>query len=273
MKLHGSAKTCPTSRRLIARRVFDQGWTLAAAAEAAGVSVVTARKWVERYREGDAVLGDRSSRPSRIHRLADSKVEAIVHLRRLRMTAAEIAESLGLALSTVSRWLKRVGLGKRSRLDPPEPPNRCERRHPGELVHVDIKQLGRISVLGAGHRVLGHKKSQFNCSDSIRGRVLDGQGSTPTRSAGVSSIPASACVIEVALNGMTTKRVNPNVPRGPTEIADDALACVATAATIIHNHNDEKMWEVEPPQAPLVGDTCRSVTRRGGPHGPDQGAA
>jgi len=174
MKLHGSAKTCPNSRRLIASRVLDHGWTLAAAAEAAGVSVVTARKWVERYREGDAVLGDRSSRPSRIHRLADSKVEAIVHLRRLRMTAAEIAESLGLALSTVSRWLKRVGLGKRSRLDPPEPPNRYERRHPGELVHVDIKQLGRISVLGAGHRVLGHKKSQFNFRREGRVKRLTG---------------------------------------------------------------------------------------------------
>src|SRR6266700_2654744 len=102
MKLHGSARTCPNSRRLIASRLLE-----------------------------------RSSCPRRIHRLADSKIEAITHLRRLRMTAAEIAETLGLALSTVSRWLKRIGLGKRSRLDPP---NRYERRYPGELVHVDIKQ-------------------------------------------------------------------------------------------------------------------------------------
>jgi transposase InsO family protein len=160
MKLHGSARTCPNSRCLIASRVLERGWTLAAAAEAAGVSVVTARKWVGRFADGDRRLLDRSSRPRRIDRLPDSKVAAIAHLRRLRMTAAEIAESLGLALSTVSRWLKRIGLGKRSRLDPPEPPNRYERRHPGELVHVDIKQLGRISVRGAGHRVLGHRKSQ-----------------------------------------------------------------------------------------------------------------
>ena len=76
------------------------------------------------------------------------------------MTAAEIAEVLWLALSTVSLWLKRIGLGKRSRLEPPEPPNRYERRHPGELVHVDIKQLGRISARGAGHRMVGHRKSQ-----------------------------------------------------------------------------------------------------------------
>jgi len=77
------------------------------------------------------------------------------------MTAAQIAEVLGLALSTVSLWLKRIGLGKRSRLEPPEPPNRYERRHPGELVHVDIKQLGRISPRGAGHRMVGNRRSQI----------------------------------------------------------------------------------------------------------------
>jgi len=77
------------------------------------------------------------------------------------MTAAEIAEILGLPLSTISLRLKRIGLGKRSRLTPPEPPNRYERRHPGELVHVDIKKLARISVRGAGHRVLGQRASQY----------------------------------------------------------------------------------------------------------------
>jgi transposase InsO family protein len=87
-------------------------------------------------------------------------VDAIERLRRLRMTAAEIAEVLELPLSTVSLWLQRIGLGKRSRLEPLEPPNRYERRHPGELVHIDIKKLGRISVFGAGHRVLGHRQSQ-----------------------------------------------------------------------------------------------------------------
>ena len=86
-------------------------------------------------------------------------MQAIESLRRLRMTAAEIAEVLELPLSTVSVWLRRIGLGKRSRLSPPEPPNRYERRHPGELVHVDIKKLGRISVRGAGHRVLGQAKA------------------------------------------------------------------------------------------------------------------
>ena len=163
MKLHGNARTCPKSRALIARRVLEEGWSLTAAAEAAGVSEPTARKWVKRGRAGQS-LEDRSSRPKHSPaQLPKHLVEAIESLRRVWMTAAEIAEILGLAISTVSLWLKRIGLGKRSRLEPPEPPNRYERRHPGELVHVDIKQLGRISVRGAGHRVLGHgqKQSQF----------------------------------------------------------------------------------------------------------------
>jgi transposase InsO family protein len=83
-------------------------------------------------------------------------VDAIAALRRLRMTAAEIAEVLGLALSTVSAWLRRVGLGKRSHLKPPEPPNRYERGRPGELVHVDVKKLGRFGV--AGKRMVGHRQ-------------------------------------------------------------------------------------------------------------------
>lgn len=102
---------------------------------------------------------DRSSAPKRVpHRLPAGRVAAIKALRKLRMTAEEIAEVLGLALSTVSRWLKRIGLGKRSRLEPPEPPNRYERKRPGELVHVDIKKLGRIR--GIGHRISGQRSSQ-----------------------------------------------------------------------------------------------------------------
>jgi len=160
MKLHRNARTCPKSRELIAKRVLEQGWSLGSAAEAAGVSEPTARKWARRHAAGES-LQDRPSRPHRSPaRLPESLVQAIEKLRRVRMTAAEIAEILGLALSTVSLWLKRIGLGKRSRLEPLEPPNRYERRHPGELVHVDIKQLGRISARGAGHRMVGHRKSQ-----------------------------------------------------------------------------------------------------------------
>jgi transposase len=162
MKLHGNARTCPNSRRLLVERVIEQSWSVSAAAAAAGVSERTVYRWLARFRrEGVEGLRDRSSRPLRSPtQLPERKVGAILTLRRLRMTAAQIAEVLALALSTVSLWLKRIGLGKRSRLEPPEPPNRYERRRPGELVHVDIKQLGRISELGAGHRVLGHRASQ-----------------------------------------------------------------------------------------------------------------
>jgi transposase InsO family protein len=162
MKLHGNARTCPNSRRLLVERVIEAGWSVSAAAAAAGVSERTVYRWLSRWREqGLEGLSDRSSRPLRSPRqLPENSVEAIKALRKLRMTASEIAEVLHLALSTVSLWLKRIGLGKRSRLEPPEPPNRYERRHPGELVHVDIKTLGRISVRGAGHRMVGHRKSQ-----------------------------------------------------------------------------------------------------------------
>jgi transposase InsO family protein len=164
MKLHGNARTCPNSRRLLAERVIEEGWSVSAAAAAAGISERTVYRWLGRYRqEGADGLIDRSSRPRRSPRqLPAAKVQAIGSLRRLRMTAAEIAEVLSLALSTVSLWLKRIGLGKRSRLEPPEPPNRYERRHAGELVHVDIKQLGRISERGAGHRMVGHRKSKIS---------------------------------------------------------------------------------------------------------------
>jgi transposase InsO family protein len=164
MKLHGNARTCPNSRRLLVARVIEQGWSVPAAAAAAGISERTVYRWLARWRQdGSEGLLDRSSRPLRSPRqLSGCRVQAIGSLRRLRMTAAEIAEVLGLALSTVSLWLKRIGLGKRSRLSPPEPPNRYERRHAGELVHVDIKQLAGISARGAGHRMVGHRRSQIS---------------------------------------------------------------------------------------------------------------
>ena len=144
------------------RRIEEEGWALIPAAEAAGISVRSARKWLSRWRaEGEAGLLDRSSAPRRRPtRLPADRLEAIEALRRLRMTAAEIAEVLGMALSTVSRWLRRIGLGRRGALAPPEPPNRYERKRPGELIHVDVKKLGRIGRRGAGHRVLGPGRRQ-----------------------------------------------------------------------------------------------------------------
>src|SRR2546428_10387855 len=146
MKLHANAPFGPKGRLTMVRRVIAEGWSLTEAAEAAGVSDRTAGKWTRRYlEEGEAGLSDRSSEPFSVpHRTPEDRVEAIACLRRVRMTGAEIAECLGMALSTVSVVLKRIGLGKLSRLDPPEPPNRYERRRAGELLHIDVKKLGRI---------------------------------------------------------------------------------------------------------------------------------
>jgi transposase InsO family protein len=136
-----------------------EGIALTEAAEAAGVSARTARKWVRRYREqGEVGLFDRSSAPRRVHNAtAPERVEAIASLRRLRMTGPEIAETLEMATSTVSAVLKRIGLGKLSRLEAEEPIRRYERRRAGELIHIDVKKLGRIGPHGAGHRVLGRR--------------------------------------------------------------------------------------------------------------------
>jgi transposase InsO family protein len=155
MKLHANARTCPHSRRLTVDRVQVQGWTLAAAAEAAGVSVRTVSKWRRRYREeGEQGLLDRCSAPLLVPlRTSEERIALIAALRRLRMTAAEIAETLAMPASTVSGILTRTGLGKLSRLEPTEPPNRYEKQRPGELVHIDVKKLGKIAR--AGHRVTG----------------------------------------------------------------------------------------------------------------------
>jgi transposase InsO family protein len=159
MRLHANARTCPKSRQLLVDRI-DGGWSVMEAAEAAGITARTARRWLARWRAGGAEgLLDRSSAPKQIpHKTPPERVAEIIRLRRLRMTAAQIAIALQMALSTVSAVLKRVGLGKRSRLDPPEPPNRYERRRPGELIHIDVKKLGRI--LKPGHRVTNDKRGQ-----------------------------------------------------------------------------------------------------------------
>jgi transposase InsO family protein len=161
MKLHANARTCPHSRRLAVDRVERDGWTLTAAAEAAGVSVRTISKWVRRYRgEGEQGLLDRCSAPWSVpSRTDERRVAVIAGLRRLRMTGAEIAETLAMPLSTVSGILTRIGLGKLWRLEPLEPANRYEKQRPGELVHVDVKKLARIGGQ-AGHRVHGDRRTR-----------------------------------------------------------------------------------------------------------------
>jgi transposase InsO family protein len=138
--------------------VVVEGWSVAVAAEAAGVSERTVYRWLARFRcHGQQGLVDRRSVPGRIpHKTSAERVSAICKLRQLRLTAAEIAEQLRMPLSTVSAVLRREGLGKRSRLEPPEPVNRYERSAAGELIHIDIKKLGRIEG-GPGKRITGRR--------------------------------------------------------------------------------------------------------------------
>src|SRR6476620_7201978 len=171
MKLHRNAALSWSGRRLLAGRVLECGWTLTAAAEAAGVSVRCARKWVGRYREeGEAGLADRSSAPRRVaNRTPADRVAVIVALRQLRMTAAEIAETVSMPLSTVSAVLNRQGIGRLGRLGL-EPAVRYARSRPGELVHIDVKKLGRI-VGGAGWRVRGDRQHYTGSYTDAAGRV------------------------------------------------------------------------------------------------------
>jgi transposase InsO family protein len=159
MKMHANARLSLKGRELLVDRVKDAGWSLSAAAEAAGISDRTARKWIARHRaEGPQGLLDRSSAPAFVaNRTEEHRVEVIAALRRLRMTGAEIAECLEMALSTVSGILTRIGLGKLGRLGL-EPAQRYERARPGELIHIDVKKLGRIEG-GAGHRIGGRPRS------------------------------------------------------------------------------------------------------------------
>jgi transposase InsO family protein len=154
MKLHANAALSLNKRRLLCHRVVEQEWTLTKAAEAAEVSVRCARKWVARYRAaGELGLLDRPSTPATVaNRTCERRVQAIVALRRLRFTGPEIAETLAMPLSTVSGILARLGMGKLGRLGL-EPAERYERERPGELIHIDVKKLGRIAR--PGHAVLG----------------------------------------------------------------------------------------------------------------------
>jgi len=160
MKLHRNARTCLHSRLLIVERVEELGWTLTQAAAAAGVSVRTVSKYLRRYREeGEEGLLDRPSAPQRVaNRTPEDRVQVIAALRCLRMSGAEIAELLAMPLSTVSAILTRIGLGRRSALEPREPANRYEKRRAGELVHIDVKKLGRIGR--PGHRVNGDRRTR-----------------------------------------------------------------------------------------------------------------
>lgn len=155
MDVHQNARSCARSRELLAERVKRQGWSLTAAAEASGMSVRRSREWLRRAEAGESLL-DRSSRPLRSPRAVTSKEGAILSLRRERFTMRRIAELTEVSIATVSRICGRHGVSRLKSLEPPPPVIRYEHERPGDLVHLDIKKLGRFER--AGHRVTGDRR-------------------------------------------------------------------------------------------------------------------
>lgn len=155
MNIHKNARLTPFSRAEAARRVIEEGQTARSVASDFAVSERTVRSWAKRLKEeGPAGLQDRSSRPHRLYRpTPEAVVQRIGELRRERMTGKAIAAEVGVSAATVSRVLQRLGLNKLEMLDPVEPVRRYEREHPGELIHIDIKKLGKFNKIG--HRITG----------------------------------------------------------------------------------------------------------------------
>jgi hypothetical protein len=157
---HQNARLTVHSREQIVARVAS-GQSASEVAAAFAVSIRTVRKWLARFRTGGgAALSNRASAPARVsRRLPAETVALIVHLRRsLRLTGAAIAAKLGLARATVARWLRREGIGQLVQIDPPEPVRRYQRERPGELIHLDIKKLGRFDR--PGHRATGMRRTR-----------------------------------------------------------------------------------------------------------------
>jgi len=166
MKLHANAALSLTHRRRMVALVIDQDWSIKDAAAEFKTSARTCSKWVARYREASEVgLLDRSSACRVLaNRTPERRIEAIAALRRLRFTGPEIAELFGMPVSTVSGILTRIGMGRLGRLGL-EPAERYERERPGELIHVDVKKLGRITQ-GPGHRMTGRRRGTPRRTDA-----------------------------------------------------------------------------------------------------------
>jgi transposase InsO family protein len=218
MKLHATAALSLNQRRRMVCRVVERGWSLAKAAEAAEVSDRTCSKWVARYRcEGIAGLRDRSSAPGVVANRTDQRTEQLVAaLRRLRFTAPELADLLGMPCSTISAVLKRLGMGKLGRLGL-EPAVRYERARPGELIHIDVKKLGRIDG-GAGKRVIGRQTRD-------RRRITDAAG-IPRGTRGWDAV-------HVAVDDATRLAYAEVLP---DEKATTAVAFLARAITFFERH-------------------------------------
>ena len=162
MNSHKHARLTPKGRALLVSRVVDQGWTVALASEAAGVSRRTGFKWLARFKaEGEVGLIDRSSRPLRSPRaLTPQEQGELEGMRRRRWPLWRIASQAGRGVATVSRCMRRLGLSRLKSLEPPLPIVRYERAAAGELLHIDTKKLGRID--GIGHRITGDRTKNHN---------------------------------------------------------------------------------------------------------------
>jgi transposase InsO family protein len=160
MNLHSRARTCPSSRALLVARMEQERWSVSAAACAAGISRKTARKWRARHRlEGATGLQDRSSRPHRSPLRLDGRWEQLIlELRQSRKTIVQIADALKLSRSRVARVLRRHGLSRLRALEPVQPVRRYEWARPGDMLHLDVKKLGRVK--GIGHRITGSRSNQ-----------------------------------------------------------------------------------------------------------------
>jgi transposase InsO family protein len=158
MNVHKNARLTLHSRAEMVRRVLSEGLSAKSVATAFGVDAKTVGKWVKRFEaEGAAGLADRSSRPHRLHRPTPAQtVDQVIALRRQRLCGQQIAKETAVSPATVSRILRAAGISRARDLDPPEPVIRYQREHPGELIHLDIKKLGRFDV--EGHRVTGDRR-------------------------------------------------------------------------------------------------------------------
>ena len=158
MNVHKNARLTAHSRAELARRVLVEGQSRKAVATAFGINAKTVGKWVRRFEaEGLAGLKDRSSRPCKLHRPTPIEtVEQVIALRRQRFCGQQIAKQTAVSPATVSRILRAAGISRARDLDPPAPVVRYERANPGELIHLDIKKLGRFEV--EGHRVTGDRR-------------------------------------------------------------------------------------------------------------------
>lgn len=226
MRSHRNAKTNVYQRQLLIQRVCHEGWTQAQAATAAGVSVRTVAKWVARAATG---LADRSSRPHRQPRRTSLTAEAtIVAVRRTRATAWEISRVLRMPRSTVTRVLQRVGLNRVAALDPLEPVQRYEWPHVGDLLHVDLKRLGR--VVGVGHRIHGNRRHRTRGAgwEYLHVAIDDATRLTYAEVLSADDAPACAAFLQRTLawfrrRGVTVRRL----------LTDNAMAYKAHAVRAI----------------------------------------